>query len=243
MRIVSWNCNMAFHNKYKWLLELRPDIAVISECADLPTFSAKLGRSGEFSSAAWAGFNKNKGLGVFAFNGFCVRALEDHDPALGHVFPLNVSGPLDFNLLAVWAQNDSAGVNRRRDPGPLRKALDRYRGFLETAPAIVAGDWNSSVIWDRPGWQFNHAEQVELLSRLGLESVYHAVRGEKQGEESRPTLYWRDRRKDGPSYHVDYIFAPRQWIEKLTGFEVGEFERWCGSGLSDHVPLIADFDL
>ena len=34
MRLIAWNCNMAFHRKVEPLLALRPDIAVISECAE-----------------------------------------------------------------------------------------------------------------------------------------------------------------------------------------------------------------
>src|SRR5689334_18278460 len=37
-------------------------------------------------------------------------------------------------------------------------------------------------------------------------SAYHELRGEAQGSESVPTLYWRDRKKTGPCYHIDYIF-------------------------------------
>ncbi|MFT7585290.1 MAG: hypothetical protein ACI9EW_001714, partial [Cellvibrionaceae bacterium] len=33
MKIVAWNCNMAFRRKLDPLLSLQPDIAVISECA------------------------------------------------------------------------------------------------------------------------------------------------------------------------------------------------------------------
>ena len=81
MRIVAWNCAKALHKKFDPLLALRPDIAVISECAepavlerkcDLPAFSAP---------PVWSGGNPNwrpengpdpwlhSGLGVFFFNG------------------------------------------------------------------------------------------------------------------------------------------------------------------------------
>lgn len=33
MRIVAWNCNMGLHSKIDKLLSLKPDIAVIPECA------------------------------------------------------------------------------------------------------------------------------------------------------------------------------------------------------------------
>ena len=51
-----------------------------------------------------------------------------------------------------------------------------------------------------------------LEERLGLVSAYHAIRGEAHGPETVPTLYWRDRTKDGPTYHIDYVFLPVAWI-------------------------------
>lgn len=40
MRIVSWNCNGKFREKYRYLLKLQADILVIQECenpSELPT--------------------------------------------------------------------------------------------------------------------------------------------------------------------------------------------------------------
>jgi hypothetical protein len=34
MKIVAWNCNMGFHKKYESLLALKPDVAIIPECAN-----------------------------------------------------------------------------------------------------------------------------------------------------------------------------------------------------------------
>ena len=58
-----------------------------------------------------------------------------------------------------------------------------------------------------------------------------------------PTLYWRDRKKDGPTYHIDYVFVPTQWLGSVRELAVGSFEEWCGSGLSDHVPILVDVNL
>ena len=84
---------------------------------------------------------------------------------------------------------------------------------------------------------------VETLKGLGLVSAYHTVRGELHGRETIPTLYWMDRTKDGPTYHIDYVFLPDRWVDRVKGLSVGTFEGWCGSGLSDHVPIIIDIDL
>ena len=88
----------------------------------------------------------------------------------------------------------------------------------------------------------NHRTMVSTLTRMGPISAYHALMGEDHGRESEPTDYWRDRRKDGPTYHIDYVFLPEAWLGAVSHFSVGSFEDWCGSGLSDHVPLVVDVE-
>lgn len=243
MRIVAWNCNMALHRKFDALLSLRPDLAIVSECAAPERLKQRLDFAGLGSDPVWVGRSPHKGLAVFGFNGHRVTLAQEHRRSLKHIAPVRVEGAARFNLLAVWAQNFSDGIRRKRQPGPLRLALRYYREFLAEGPTVVAGDFNNSVYWDRPGWLINQAWAVGALGELGLTSAYHAFHGEAQGEESAPTLYWRDRKKDGPTYHIDYIFLPQAWVARTTGVSVGSFEQWCKPGFSDHVPLVADVTL
>jgi hypothetical protein len=240
VRLVAWNCNMALDRKFAALRALRPDVAVISECAEPERLAAKLPLMRLGVDLVWVGRNPHKGLAVLGFKGARVRLLSGHDPGLEFIAPVRVEGPATFTLLAVWAQNVSGGHTRKDQPGPLIPALARYRDLLTAGPAAVAGDFNNNVFWDRPGWAINHANAVAALESLGLVSAYHAVRGEAQGAERTPTHYWRDRKKDGPTYHIDYIFIPRDWQGRLREMRVGRFAAWCGSGLSDHVPLVVD---
>ncbi len=234
---------MALHRKMDALLRLRPDIAVVSECAH-PEMLQKRGLAPlADNTCLWMGDNHNKGLGVFAFNGY---RLVPHVPVhqtLHHILPVTIAGPTKVSLLAVWAQNASAGITRKRQQGPLRRALTKYRDFLTEAPCVVGGDWNSNAIWDKPGWQINHMTKVRLLDKLDLVSVYHALFDEAHGQETIPTHYWRDRTRDGPTYHIDYAFVPRTWIAALADFQIGSFDDWIGNGLSDHVPLAFDVAL
>jgi exodeoxyribonuclease-3 len=243
MRIIAWNCNMALHRKCDALLALRPDIAVVCECAAPDRFRARGNATWLEGNPVWVGQNPNKGLAVFAFNGYAVHLAEPYYPTLRYIAPVHISGPTEVNLLAVWAQNASGGITRKLQPGPLRRALTKYRGFLSERPAVVAGDLNSNVIWDKPGWRSNHMTKVGLLERLGLVSAYHAIRAEVHGQETVPTLYWRNRTKDGPTYHIDYVFVPDRWIDRVTHLSVGTFEDWCGAGLSDHVPIVVDINV
>jgi exodeoxyribonuclease III len=243
MRLATWNCSMALHRKFEAMLRLRPDIAVICECAEPKRLQALAGSASIRADTVWVGDNRNKGLAVFAFNGYGVSLAVPCHATLRHLAPVRVTGPTEYNLLAVWAQNASGGVNRKHQLGPLRRALTKYRGFLAERPSIVAGDFNNNVYWHRPGWRINHGNAVADLEQLGLASAYHALRGEPQGRESVPTLYWRDRRKGGPTYHIDYVFLPAAWLVHVRELAVGTFEDWCGAGLSDHVPIVVDIDL
>jgi exodeoxyribonuclease-3 len=242
VRVVAWNCNMALDRKVDALLALKPDIAIVCECAEPERLRSKA--SWMQGAPVWIGRNPHKGLAVFAFNGYAVRLADSYYSSLRYIAPVHVDGPTQCNLLAVWAQNASAGGIRKHQLGPLRRGLSRYRSFLGERPAVIAGDLNSNTIWDKPGWRINHSTKVRILEEsFGLVSAYHTIRGEAHGQESEPTLYWHDRTKDGPTYHIDYVFLPTAWIGKVSHLSIGAFETWCGAGLSDHVPVIVDVDV
>lgn len=130
-------------------------------------------------------------------------------PSLRHIAPVHVDGPVSFNLLAVWERNASGGIMRKHQPGPLRRALSRYRSFLDDAPVVAAGDFSSNAIWDKPGLRSNRMTMVEAMRKKDLVSAYHEVRGEAFGGETVPTIYRRDRTHHGPTYHIDDVFLPR----------------------------------
>ncbi|MGI9393997.1 MAG: hypothetical protein ACR2OY_05075 [Boseongicola sp.] len=232
---------MALHRKLDALLALKPDVAVISECASPDVLAQRGANRLDESSALWVGTNQNKGLGVFAFNGFKLRRHKPFHPTLRYILPVHVGGRRNFQLMAVWAQNASGGITRKHQLGPLRRALVKYRDFLMAGPAVVGGDWNNNANWDRPGWRINHMPMVKRLEGMNLRSVYHELRNEEYGQESTPTIYWRDRKRDGPTYHIDYVFAPKTWLPLVSEFQIGSYDDWIGNGLSDHVPIIIEF--
>ena len=120
------------------------------------------------------------------------------------------------------------------------RALSAYQGFIKESPTVIVGDFNDNVKWDRPTRLIKHRTNVSELTALGLRSAYHHGRGVEQGAEPEPTIYWRDRKSDGPSYHIDYCFVPEIWTKSVS-VEVGRFDDWVH--LSDHVPLIVEVDL
>jgi exodeoxyribonuclease-3 len=235
---------MALDRKFAALQSLNPDIAIVPECANLDILRAKAPLFvPNHDQAVWAGDNPTKGLGIFAYNGFRLRRHPLHDHSHRIMIPIEVSGVRTFHLLAVWSFNDRGDPASSKTTGALVRALTAYEGFCRAAPLVVAGDFNNNVIWDKPSSKRNHAQTVGALADLGLVSAYHHDREVVQGGEMDPTHYWRDRKKDGPRFHIDYIFLPQSWAANLNEVIVGTFEEWCGRRLSDHVPLVADINL
>jgi exodeoxyribonuclease III len=237
MRLIAWNCAMGFERKLAALSALKPDIAVLSEVAcpeklrsQLPTLAGM--------PIVWVGNNPNKGLAVVSFTGSNLELDPSYRSSNQFVAPVHVNGPKSFRLLATWDHNDrTEGLNRR--PGPLLRSLVDSTDFCRGGDLVVAGDFNNNPRWDRPNGPNNMSVLAQELARRHLVSLYHHDTGNAFGSEMRGT-YWHYRRRDMP-YHVDYLFVPITWLKNLLSFELGDYDAWCASGLSDHAPLSAEF--
>src|ERR1039457_3815777 len=243
MRIVVWNCNMALHKKLDALARIAPDVIVLPEAGEPSRLPERMVLAAT-RTYEWIGGISYKGLGVMAFAPFELEPACPPDRNLEWVLPLRVRGPVDFILLAVWALNHRAspqakGPNRDRQ---VTDALEAYAHLFNEGPVVVAGDLNVNAIWDKPNGTRPFATKVNLLRQRGLVSAYHEVLGVLFGEESDPTIYWRDRKTDGPRYYIDYCFLPESWIPH-TSVSVGSFDEWIALKYSDHVPMIVDVEL
>ena len=79
-----------------------------------------------------------------------------------------------------------------------------------------------------------------LWESLGLVSLYHAFFNEPFGAASRSTYFHR--RTASVGWHIDYVLIHESRLESVLNAEVGSYEDWVATGLSDHVPLIVDLD-
>lgn len=235
MKLVVWNCDQGLHRKSEALLGLKADIAVVPKAARQARTVVQ-----KASGSLWVGEEKNKGLGVYAFNGYQVKLHEAYDKQLQWVAPVVVSGPKPFLLFAVWAMQHWATEFHpdQRKRAQVEVALEVYARLIQETklPLVVAGDFNSCPAWDAREKTSRHANTLRALKEQGLVSAYHAARGVEHGQEPEPTLYWRDRTKNGPRYHIDFCFVPEAWAGGL-GVTVGSFEDWVEENLSDHAPL------
>ena len=215
LRIVVWNANMAVHRKLDALASLRPDVAIIPECANSPILTAK-SKQGPLNMA-WVGRNPNKSLAVMAFGDYSVELMAEYDDRLEWIAPTTISGPHAFMLIGAWCMNHRASQTHPWTP-PTRQiepALDLYQAPIRPDAVVVAGDLNDSVVWDKPRGKIKFADTVMSVGGAGLVSAYHAERGVDFGEELERTLYWLTRSEDGRKYHIDYCFIPQSWVSVL----------------------------
>ena len=225
MRLVTWNCNKGAYSKKVPLLDpMAADIAVIQECAKPESESER---------CLWFGDNPNQGITVLASPPYRLSRLPMLEDVPKFVVPIEVIGPANFTLFAVWTKT---GQRYRYVRGAV-KAVEMYREAFSESPCVLAGDFNSSVIWDaeHPA-ELNHSALVRVMGSLGLGSAYHSFFNEVQGEETRPTYYHLWNKK--VPFHIDYCFIPVGWMKRLHQVEVGGYEEW--KGLSDHRPLLVD---
>ena len=236
MRIITWNCNMAFRKKADFILAHKPDILVIPEC-EHPDKLKFNNNTPIPADLIWHGTNRNKGLGVFSYGNYRFKLLDIHNPHIKTILPIAVTGEKkDFILVAIWAYN-------RMDKqynyiGQVWKAIHHYENILKGKNILLAGDFNSNVFWDKLHRKSNHSMVVEKLFKLKISSVYHKHLKLAQGSEQHPT-YYLYRHKDKP-YHIDYCFASASMAKRLRSVEIGDFKSWIK--YSDHVPVIVTFD-
>ncbi len=224
MRLVTWNCYRGECRKRAALLDdLNPDLVVLQECGRPDPIPDR--------QCVWFGNRPLQGVGVVARGDWTLESAPLNEKVLDSVYPVRVRGPIDFNLLVVWAQQQPTYVRA------ILHGLNHYRSFLTDGPAMAVGDFNSHPRWDFKDREASHTALEGVLSReFGLVSAYHAAAQRDGNFGETPTLYWRWQEEQ--PFHIDYSFIPRDWASRLGTVSVGDYAKW--KELSDHRPLFVE---
>lgn len=227
MRVITWNCNLKFKEKFGLVNSYDPDICFIQECEKL--------NSDFFPNYKyfWTGRNENKGLGVLTKKSdFFVD--ESHNKDLINFLPIASD---NLKLLGVWSFNHRASKFGDGVSGKTIDAINFYKDWFgdNSEKCIVAGDFNNSIIWDKKGNDNNFNNINDHFVDLGFESNYHKLKGEIFGKESSATFFHT--KKELKKYHIDYIYSKN--LSPLD-LKVGSYSEWIS--YSDHSPLIVELD-
>ena len=208
MKIIEWNCNMAFRKKNAEILKYNPDILIITECES----EAKL-KFGNLTPIPndfmWFGDNEHKGIGIFSYSDFRLDLVE-YQTSFKYVIPFKILGKQQFNLFTIWAMDSKINWYERYIAQVWLGI--QYFSTLLNDNTILVGDFNSNKIWDSKSRIANHTDVVNFLNLNKIHSLYHCQYGEKQGNESQPTFYLH--RKIEKSYHIDYCFASEKFVDE-----------------------------
>lgn len=165
--------------------------------------------------------NPRQGIAIFANGAYRVRPLPAAAEVPKYAIPVEVTGPINFQLIAVWSKG---GQDSPYVEGVVR-AVEIYRDLFAQRRTVLAGDLNSNAIWDSShAAGHNHSALVEMLSELGLVSSYHFFHREAHGAERQPTYYFQW--KESRPYHIDYCFIPAEWAPNVPCVEVGAYAEW-----------------
>ena len=240
MKVITWNCNMAFRKKYKNILSYKPDLLIVPECEHPDNFKDPF-----YSDVLWIGNNNKKGLGVFSFNNIKLSLHKSYCKEFRYILPIEVivNNRKVTNLIAMWTQNDKEDP-KRRYIGNVWCALNHYINLLQES-IIIAGDFNWNVIWDNGKYPLygTLTDVINFLKQKDILSVYHSFPDEVFGTntvfgfEKDPTLFLLKNKEK--AYHIDYIFTSQNFINNLDSCVIGKYKDWIA--LSDHMPVFAEF--
>ena len=253
IRVVSWNMGMASQSNLRrgrheqawhYLLGLGPDLALLQETLP-PTWVRTEGTliHGPFRQWGSAVFSPR-----FPLDRFPLPA-EHHLRSLGSYLATAVASLPDgtngivASVHAV-ARDAKASQLGTLDPAEAsRPSIGRprindvvftgLRGLVAGRPFLVAGDWNTARAFDDvyPG-----SAGQEFFARAHQSGWFDCV-WEKHGTELR--TWFRDGNRP---YQLDHMFCDPALGGRLQDVWVAD-EAAERLGLSDHAPLIVDFDI
>jgi endonuclease/exonuclease/phosphatase family metal-dependent hydrolase len=100
-------------------------------------------------------------------------------------------------------------------------------------PCVFGGDFNNSVIWDKPNNKNNFQNINSHLEGLGFASAYHTNTDDDFGCEESATFFHT--KQESKKYHIDYLYLKSL---EFGSVELGNYDEWIK--LSDHVPIMVE---
>lgn len=232
MRLISWNCNMAFRNKYEYLEKFNGDLLLIQECENKEKLCEQLPNL-VYDQFFWFGENQNKGVGLISCQNYSITINPRYNPEFQYVIPFQtVISNRKINLFLIWAMPHK--TKSKSYVGQIWNAIHYYESELQEE-SILIGDFNSHVMWDKERRPGNHSGVIKFLAERDIYSLYHIVNNIDAGNEKDAT--WFMHKNETKPYHLDYCFASQSLIQncKMT---VGAYTDWIA--VSDHMPLCVD---
>jgi endonuclease/exonuclease/phosphatase family metal-dependent hydrolase len=221
MRLGTWNCQTGLSRNWDVLDELEVDVLTVQECG--PDTEAQATARGLWT-CRWQRGRYQKGLAVLARPPYRIEETERSEPCLLSTLIVG-PGAIRFRFVGFWAMTPTSTDDAY--PQQATELIDQLPD--DEHPTVVAGDFNAS--WRNS----HHLANVAKLRARGLVNAYNSFF--TIGDDTKPnhpTSYFRS--LQSRPYHMDFVFVPKSW--SIQAVEVGSFDDYPGTGLSDHVPVV-----
>lgn len=262
LRVLCWNCRRAAasHQLWRYLAELTPDLALLQELSSVPE---GLAASYEVRAATP---RTRRGVpqrfqSVLMVRGQILERVPlqsgidwvdaELDRFAGNLLAYRVVLPGEAPLVVVAVYSPAWPVARERLAGvelasvKLDQNPDIWVSDLVVAALrqqvgdkvewIVGGDFNSCETFDSwKGGPRGNREWLNRMAALGLTECLRSHQGKLTPTFRRPGVA-------EPRSQIDHLFVTPGLAGRLRECSVGDRERVYGTGLSDHLPIIAEF--
>ncbi|GHV43670.1 hypothetical protein AGMMS49546_25950 [Spirochaetia bacterium] len=228
MRIVSWNCcNTLTKDKVSVITEKKPDVLVIQECNRRWEDYLKP------NDGRWYGnvsYSQNQGVGVFLFNDCKFTCFPECFPGYRgeykYVLPFTINSQnTSINIFAVWAK--TRDCDNDTPFSYEEQVIEAIKYYHIEKQSIVIGDYNT----------FAHDANTKYPPLVNCA---------RDTEAGKNTFY----SQKGGFGIDDFCFATSDIANNIdVKICQNSEEEWDGDGqkrwrgLSDHCPIIVDFDL
>jgi exodeoxyribonuclease-3 len=265
LRVITWNCRRAKSNSAVWdyFSELAPDIALLQEVSGIPenvrsSFACykirAIGKSGlpqRFTTAILVKGKISDSLSLSASLDWVVKELSLFEGNLVAKQLKTDKGSL-LNVISVyspaWPVNrsrleniDTTGVRLVQNPdvwvADLLWASLNHIQPKATESWIIGGDFNLSETFDE--WHGGPRGNKEYLDRMTALGFIESLRYSK----GKLTPTFRNTGNGLVKHQMDHLFITQPLAQNLINCDVGNSDRVFGRGLSDHLPIFADFQL
>lgn len=263
MKTMCWNVRRATARSEVWryLQSVDPDIALLQEVGApspeildrysmvMRSAAGKTGKPQRFGTAILTKYPIiSDATPLDGSNNWVRQQAEFFAGNLVYATLRGPSGPL--NVISVyspawpvaraeWANEDVAEIKLAANPDIWCTEIlwDLLRNTIprSTGEWIVGGDYNSCETFDF--WATGDRGNREVMARLNALDLFDALRS----RHGRRVPTYKRPGAAALANQLDHVYVSGQMLHRLRECRVGDSAHIFGSGLSDHLPIMAEF--
>ena len=266
LRVITWNIRRATKESLAWqvIRELDPEILILQEVNSIPEnikdhysylYEKAISKSGKLQKFGTAILCKGKINNKIHLKSEFEWANKELDILKGNLLGCNIEIKNNFfvNIISVYSPAwpieherldniDISKIKLTQNPklwgteilwAGLKNELN-----LNNENWIVAGDFNSSVTFDYL-WGTKPRGNQEIIDRMNSIGLKESL----QNYTGKLTPTFRNSKGGKVIHQIDHMYLTNSLISCVSNSFVGDSNNIFKNSISDHLPIITDFEL